>query len=147
MVAEVFASLGAFKTMYDMAKALKDINDATIRNGAVIELQEKILAAREAQTTLLERVSELEKEVAKLKAWDTDKQRYELRNIGHGVFAFALKKGMENGEPFHVLCANCYQNGQKSYLQSTEMVRLARRVYKCHRCKSEVTLSTDPKYL
>jgi hypothetical protein len=36
---------------------LKDINDAVIRNGAVIELQEKILAARQKQTALLERLS------------------------------------------------------------------------------------------
>lgn len=41
VVAETIAGLGAFKSMYDMAKALKDINDATVRNGAVIELQEK----------------------------------------------------------------------------------------------------------
>lgn len=64
MVSEVFAGLGAFKTMLDMAKALKDINDATIRNGAIIELQEKILTAREAQSALLERIGELEEKVA-----------------------------------------------------------------------------------
>jgi Mg2+ and Co2+ transporter CorA len=64
MVAEVFAGLSAFKTMFDMAKGLKDINDAAIRNGAVIELQEKILAARESQSAALERIGELEKKVA-----------------------------------------------------------------------------------
>jgi hypothetical protein len=53
MVAEVLAGLGAFKTMFDMAKALKDINDAAIRNGAVIELQEQILGAQVAQAALL----------------------------------------------------------------------------------------------
>ena len=42
MVAEVFGSIGAFKAMFDIAKALKDMNDAAIRNGAVIELQEQI---------------------------------------------------------------------------------------------------------
>jgi hypothetical protein len=40
MVAEVFAGLGAFKTAFDIAKGLKDIDDATRRNAAVIELQE-----------------------------------------------------------------------------------------------------------
>jgi hypothetical protein len=62
----------------DIAKGLKDINDATVRNAAVIELQEKILAAQAEQTALVVRVGELEKEVADLKAWDAEKQRYEL---------------------------------------------------------------------
>ena len=60
MVAEVFAGLGAIKTALDIAKGLKDISDAAARDVAVVELTEKILAAREAQSTLLDRVSELE---------------------------------------------------------------------------------------
>jgi hypothetical protein len=64
MVAEVYATLGAFKAMFDMAKGLKDINDAAIRNGAVIALQEQILTAQAAQSTLIDRVNDLEKEVA-----------------------------------------------------------------------------------
>ena len=117
VVAETLAGLGAFKTMYDMAKALKDINDATVRNGAVIELQEKILGAREAQTALLEQVSELEKEVARLKDWEADKKRYQLSDIGGGVVALALKPTMSNGEPPHYICADCAAGGKKSYLQ------------------------------
>jgi hypothetical protein len=35
MVAEVFAGLGALKTAFDIAKGLKDIDDATRRNAAV----------------------------------------------------------------------------------------------------------------
>jgi hypothetical protein len=117
MVGEVIAGLGAFKTMYDMAKALKDINDATIRNGAVIELQEKILAAREAQTALLERVGELEKEVARLKDWEADKSRYQLAELRRGMVALLIKETMRNGEPVHYICADCASNGKKFYLQ------------------------------
>lgn len=65
MAGELIAGLSIFKSLYDSAKALKDINDAAIRNGAVIELQEKILAAREAQAILLERIRELEEEALK----------------------------------------------------------------------------------
>ena len=36
-------------SLSDLAKGFEDINDATIRNGAVIELQEKIFSAQEAQ--------------------------------------------------------------------------------------------------
>ena len=47
MASELIAGLGLFKTMLDMAKGLKDISDAAVRNAAVIDLQEKILAARD----------------------------------------------------------------------------------------------------
>ena len=50
MVAEVFAGLSAIKTAFDLAKGLKDIDDATRRNAVIIELQEKILSARDAQS-------------------------------------------------------------------------------------------------
>lgn len=79
MVAEVFAGISAFKTMLDMAKALKDISDATHRNAAVIELQEQILAAQAQQSTLIERIRALEAEMATLQTWDAEKQRYELK--------------------------------------------------------------------
>src|SRR5215831_2322334 len=58
MVGELIAGLGAFKTMFDIAKGLKDINDAATRNAAVIELQEKILIAQAQQAALVEHVGE-----------------------------------------------------------------------------------------
>ena len=60
MVAEVYAGIGAIKAAFDLTKGLKDIHDAAIRNAAVIELQEKILAAQAAQLTLIDRVRELD---------------------------------------------------------------------------------------
>src|SRR6267378_1436399 len=108
MVAEVFAGLSAFKAMFDLAKGLKDINDATIRNGAVIELQEQILSAQLEQTKLIERIGELEKEVASFEAWNTDKKKYELKGIAPGVVAFMLKPNVRDSEPPHWLCTQCY---------------------------------------
>jgi hypothetical protein len=75
MVAEVYAGLSAFKAMFDIAKGLKDIDNAANRNAAVIELQEKILAAQLAQAELIERIGKLEKEMAGLKSWETEKHQ------------------------------------------------------------------------
>jgi hypothetical protein len=61
MISEAMMGASALKTAFDMAKGLKDISDATIRNAAVIELQEKILSAQEAQFARVKRVDELEK--------------------------------------------------------------------------------------
>jgi hypothetical protein len=71
MVAEVYGGISAFKAMFDLAKGIKDINDATLRNSAVIELQEKILAAQAAQANLVEKIRELETSMTKMKQWES----------------------------------------------------------------------------
>jgi hypothetical protein len=140
VVAETMAGLSAFKSLYDSAKALKDMNDAAVRNTAVIELQEKILAARDAQTSLLERVGELKKEVAHLKDWEADKKRYQLAEIGGGVVALALKPSMSDGEPMHYLCADCAAKGAKSYLQPHIRGPYYDQ-YKCKGCGFEIGIN------
>jgi hypothetical protein len=119
MVAEIFGSLSAFKTMLDMAKALKDMNDAAVRYGAVVELSEKILSAREAQSEALDRIRELEQEMVKFEDWENEKQRYQLQNLDVGAFVYALKETMSRGEPPHWLCTKCYGERKKGFLNHT----------------------------
>jgi len=78
VVAETIAGLGAVKTAFGMAKALQGIHDTVARDRAVIELQKEILVALSAQSALVESEGALKKEVADLKAWGADKQRYKL---------------------------------------------------------------------
>lgn len=146
MVGEVFAGLSALKTAFDIAKGLKDIDDATRRNAAVIELQEKILLAQETQSTLVNRVSDLEKEVVRLKNWEADKKRYQLSDIGRGVVALALKPVMSSGEPPHYICADCAANGKKSYLQPHIRGSYYDQ-YKCNGCGFEIGIDkgTPPR--
>ena len=73
MVGKSFAGLSALNAALDIARSLKEINDATRRNAAVIELQEKILSAQSAQFALIDEVAALQKEVVQLKAWNADK--------------------------------------------------------------------------
>jgi ribosomal protein L32 len=117
MVAEVFAGLTAIKTAFDLAKGLKDIDDTTRRNAAVIELQEKILFAQAAQLELVEMVSELKKRVVELETWDADKKRYELKDIWQGSLAYVVKESMGDSKTPHNICANCFERGHKRYLQ------------------------------
>ena len=140
MVAEVFAGLGAIKTAFDLAKGLKDIDDATRRNTAVIELQEKILSAREAQSTLLERISELEKKVASFETWESEKQRYELQDVGHGSLAYVIKESVRGPEPPHQICANCYERGHKRHLQP-RVSGFVKELF-CSECKTAISIGS-----
>ena len=137
MVSELVTGLGLFKSMMDTAKGLKDISDAAVRNTVAVELQEKILAAQEAQSTLVERVRDLEKEVARFETWDAEKQRYQLTDFGGGTFAYALKEGMAKGEPPHRICAPCYEKGQKSILQFGNKTAFKQDSYTCPACKTD----------
>ena len=115
---DVVTGLTSFKIMLDIAKSIKDMSDASARYAAVIELQEKILSAQEAQSTLVQRIGNLEKEIAQFETWATEKQRYALTDYGGGTFACALKPEEARGEPPHRICANCYQHERKSILQT-----------------------------
>jgi hypothetical protein len=78
----------------------------------------------------------------RMKDWATERERYALKRYYPGSFAFALKPEMAAGEPSHRLCANCYENGQKSILQQTgNMNRFP--VVACARCKFQGPLSRE----
>jgi len=138
MVAEVFAGLGALKTAFDIAKGLKDIDDVARRNAAVIELQERILSAQQSQSALVERVHDLEKEVAGFEKWEAEKKRYALTDFGGNSFAYALKPEASNGEPPHRICPNCYEKGQKAILQFRfRSAATGRDRWICNGCSTE----------
>lgn len=141
MASEFVAGLGLFKTAFDLAKGLKDINDATVRNAAVIELQEMILAAQQQQTAALERIAELEKELARFENWEAEKKRYELADVGNGAIAYRLKPSMANGEPPHSICAYCYDQAIKSPLQPETQAAGRTQHLVCHQCGSDLIIS------
>ena len=108
-------------------KALKDMVSGEAKTQAqVSDLYDLILSAQVSamedsvkQSAMIDQIRELKKQIADMKAWDTEKQRYQLANAHASIIVYALKKSMSNGELAHYLCANCYQNGQKSILQGT----------------------------
>ena len=143
MNSTLVASFGVFRTLFDSAKALKDMNDAHIRHAAVIELQEKIFAAQATQTALLEQVGDLEKQVASFETWDAEKQRYEMSGTQGGGIVYRLKSGVQPPEPAHTICTNCYQHRKKSILQTVPHTNAHAtlgkpRTMKCPECKTEI---------
>lgn len=139
MVAELMTGLGLFNSLLNMAKGLKDMNDAAVRNAAVIELQEGILAAQAQQAALTDQVRQLEEKVRSFEKWGAEKQRYKLTDYGGGTFAYALKPEKSHGEPPHRLCATCYEQGIKSILQHKGSSS-GRELVGCHNCKQEYWL-------
>lgn len=142
-------AIGSIKTAAETVKSLINLRDLAMMQSKAIELQTQILSAQgsaleayETQTTLLREVRELKEEMARMKTWDAEKQRYELKKLGHeGVFAYALKADAQGAEPPHWICPDCYQKGEKSVLQQITRYPGRADVRLCQRCGWEIYVS------
>jgi hypothetical protein len=149
-VAEIAAGITSLRATMDIAKAMIGLRDAETFRTKSIELQETILRAldsgieaREAYAQQSNTVRSLEDEVARLKDWDSEKERYELKSIGTGAVAYVLKPAERGSEPPHWLCPNCFHQGRKSFFQSAMKMELRRLLFDCVTCRSRIAVSQD----
>jgi hypothetical protein len=153
MLGEISMGLQSLKAALDVVKGLNaastqaSINEIKLGLQAhIFEAREALAAAQETQSTSLQRIRDLEQEIVGLKDWEAEKQRYELKAIDRGAFAYMPKTGMESGEPPHWLCANCFNRRQKSLLQFQGQERRNGGLgsdsnYRCDVCKSSVVVN------
>lgn len=148
-IGSIASLASSLKTAGDITKAMIDLRDTQAVQAKVIDLNREIMSAQNSalaayadQATLLEKIRSLESRVADLEAWEREKDRYKLKDFGCSTFAYALKPGMENGEPFHRICANCYQQRRKSILQSHGHYS-GREKVTCDGCKAETYLGCE----
>lgn len=144
-ISAIAGAVSALKGAMDITKAIITLHDAEAIKVKVIELNGKILeaqgatfAANDERATLIKRVGELEKEIADLKAWDAEKQNYKLFTVPNSpVMAYAPKDTTEGTEASHYLCANCYTDNKKSFLQSETRFPGRAHVLVCHKCNGD----------
>lgn len=149
-ITEASAAFSGLKTAYEIAKGLYSLHTSTEVKQAIADLLDKLVDARneafdsmETRSALSKRVDDLEQEIVRLKAWDDEKQRYELKRYNPGSLAYTLKPALVGVEPLHHLCANCYGQGKKSILQSTGELRMRYRVHVCPSCRTEIVLGAE----
>lgn len=127
MIGELVAATTGLRAISDMVVGLQNLKTTAEVHAKAIELNQKILsvqqelfAAHMKETALVEQVGELKGEIARMKNWDAEKQRYELAAPFPGCMVYALKKSVGEGKTPHYLCPGCYQKGQPSILQGRE---------------------------
>jgi hypothetical protein len=120
-------ALTSFKALKDIALAMVGLRDAKAFdakliefNSALIDAQTSVFAVNQERTALVERIGALEAKVTELENWETEKQRYELKEVAPRNFAYVLKPQTQGSEPSHWICPGCYQKRQKSILQGIE---------------------------
>jgi hypothetical protein len=145
----VSSIVGAFKSIKEAAESLVTIRDqATIMgtigdiNSKLIDAQNGIFAVNEERSALVQSVRDLEKEIADMKTWENEKQRYQLVALAPNIMAYQLKPSEHSTEPPHLLCANCYTDGKKSFLSQPVRGSHVDR-FKCNRCGEELVVQKD----
>ena len=151
-------TIAGLKLAGDIAKGLLDLKSLTDVQGKVIELQSTILSAQSsalsanaAQSAMVDEIGALKEEIARIKAWESQKKRYQLERIwDNGAVAYALKESMSSAEPPHWICTKCYEDGFRGIL-NPKRSKEGYGLLACPTCKSELHNGTsrntgDPSY-
>lgn len=143
-MALIQGTITGLKTAADIAKSLMELKSISDVQAKVIELQSAILFAQSSalsanadQAAMVDEIRQLKEEVAHVKAWETQKQRYKLYSPWEGSVVYALRQSVSNSEPPHWICTSCYENGRKSILNQIKG-KDGWNLVTCPVCKSQI---------
>ena len=136
MIASVVAG---FKNAFELIKKINEISKSVEINNITIVLQSIVLDAQarigelsSENFSLTDKIRTLEKEIDSMKDWSDERQNYELQEWRRGIFAYVNKKLIKNDKNTPRLCATCFDNGNKSILQSSHFNMITS--IKCQKC-------------
>ena len=145
MYAEIIAAVQSTKTLAELLKAAHSLSNYSELLTAVTAVQQKLteaiasgLESQEKQAALLERVRELEAQLAAVHEWQQQIERYALIEFPTKALAYGLKPEHANGEPHHHLCVTCVENKRKTTLQPQG------RHLHCPICKTVISTAPQP---
>lgn len=142
---------GSLKDAYELTKELTALQVSTEFKTKITELLAQLMTAREEAAALQEQNLSLLSEVRDLKAqatkredWLAEKQRYALSKLEGAAVAYLLQPAHRAGQAPHALCAQCFDDGKKGYLQPVGTPGSHHLVE--HRCSGCGAKSSFPKF-
>jgi ribosomal protein L29 len=123
-MALIQGTISGLKLAGDIAKGLINLKSISDIKAKVIELQSTILSAQSSalsahadQAGMIDEIRTLKEEIARVKAWESQKKRYQLTPIGEdAAVLYTLKESMRESEPPHWICTKCYEEGKRMIL-------------------------------
>ena len=118
--------LTVIKTVFDTINSFismkREGSEKDLPHGELIKIGENLTLIRQTYQALLDRNRALEKELAELKDWKKEKERYQLRNVGNATdgkvpIRILRQEYAPAGDEVHVVCAHCLETGKKSPLR------------------------------
>ena len=118
---------------------LAQVQEKSVELGQIIvAAQSATLSAYADQAAMIEEVRVLKEEIVRVKAWEAQKQRYKLVSPWEaGGVAYALREPMASGEPPHLICTKCYEDGRKSILNPLR-IENGFVAFGCPICKAQI---------
>ncbi|KVE11187.1 hypothetical protein [Burkholderia vietnamiensis] len=145
------ALISSFNGAITFVKTWTDFRDAQVVASIKAELTEKLLQAQlglsEVLASIIEkdaRIADLTERLRELEAQQTERARYELREIvpGGNVFAYALKPASElterNLEPAHFACQRCLDERRVKSILQGQLTSWGTLMLKCSGCGTEL---------
>ena len=138
--------ISGLQSATDITKALYQLKTSADVQAKVVELQTAILSAQQSalsanaeQFAMIQRVRELEEELARLNAWEEEKKRYRLVYPieDSGLAVYAIKESCKGTEQPHWICTKCYGDGRCTILQQSK-AKGGNVSVVCPTCKSEL---------
>ena len=127
---DLIAALSGLSTAKNLLQSAIDARDfvklqAAISdlNNRIIDLQNSCMATQQENATLTNSVRNLEEEIRKRKDFQEDLMDYELRHTARGGLVYVNKNVMSTAGNSVYLCANCVNQGKKTYLQPDQKSR------------------------
>lgn len=146
----ITAVTGGLADIVQLVKSAKDARlEFQIRervaamHSQLSEISRRLYEAEAEKIACQEQVVTLREEVARLVAFDAEKERYALQQIGTDSFAYLVKPGAQRGEPTHALCCTCFAQSVKSIL-TFNRYEPSRTVLRCPRCGAEAHRDREP---
>lgn len=137
--------VSAFGSLLKGLQAIKELAVSVEVKAKVTELYDVIIAGQQSalesnskQQAMLETISQLKEELARVKAWEEQKKRYKLVNPWEGAVSvvYALKESCKGTEAPHWICAKCHDDGRRTILQPS--IGKGAWLLVCPTCKSEI---------
>jgi hypothetical protein len=111
-------------------------------HGEILAAMGSAAAGYRRELSLLEDISALKTKVADFETWDTEKERYDLKPLGWGAYAYMLKPEGRGPEPAHWVCTNCYGNKRISIIQRA-FKKGDGYAYLCPACHADINPSDE----
>ena len=132
------AAVGIVKTLKDLTASLGDDVPRELRE-QILALGDKVMEMQTAALEALQRETQLQEELRRVKDWETEKARYIPQNIDQKIVYAQKPEARTHEDVPHWLCARCFEDRKKSYLQGTGPLAGGRRNWTCWRCKAQLS--------
>src|SRR5688572_27694263 len=98
-LSSIQAAFGSLQVAGQIGRALVDVRDADLVRDksrelvdAIISAQTNTLAAQGQLSSAIEEIRQLRQQLEDMEAWNAERNRYEMKELGPGRFVYALKE-------------------------------------------------------